>query len=662
VIALALTVFSATATVLDGLRSAPGVFAVDGGFVITSADAPTIFSSQVEMDMLASLDASENISGASPEVFAFSSWDDVSFVVRGVDLERLNCTGPGLRGLTLSGALNPEGSRWALLGARLHDRLSVALPQTIPLLGAYSDRIAFADVVGSFGTGTPLDDEMLVSLELARFLSGTPADKASIIRVSTMEPGWLAELLSPKSARFVLHDLESSRACVAEDETFELRVTVRNWGGLKGEAVVRFQDGDALLSERTVQLDASESATIREMCELEGVGLHAITASLSGDFPVSLLANVTVLQPYLAISCPSSVVIGSELDATVTTYSGEVAAGAIVNFSGISAVADANGAVSFVPGTAGTFSMSAQLEGYLEAECSVSVLDPGSFPQEFLPAVTRFTITPLVVSEDQAANGLVVVQNLGALSGSYELAVRVDSLTYTTLHFELGGLETVSAWVGISGLGPGRHAVQAGTFSVEIRVESWISEDMDLIQLVLRYGGSTSLSSAGAVPIYQAAKISEGNISVALFAMGAVSAALAALATASVISKELNEGRRRLGVLKTIGASSADVRRLVLPQALAYCLAGASVGIASGTAVALALSGSGAFVIFGHQFALDLEPGLLVLILVGSVAIGVASALASVMSIARGTAIASIRRIEEEPTGRVDVDALLGED
>lgn len=662
VIALALTVFSATASLLDGIRSAPGVFAADAGFVISSADAPTIFSSQVDMGMLESLDAAENISGASPEVFAFGSWNGVSFVMRGVDLERLNRTGPALSNLHLSGALRPEDRGWALLGERLHDRLSVSLPQTVPLVGSYSDRVAFADVVGRFSTGTSLDDEMLVSLELARFLSGTPVDKASIIRVSTTEPGWLADLLSPESARFVLYDLGTSKAYVADDEPFEVCVTVRNWGGSSGEVLVRLYDGGTLLTEKVLQLEASHSMTLAHACELEGLGVHTITASISGDFPVSLQTNVTVTAPYLSISCPSSVVLGAEFEAVVTTHSGDAAQGAIVNFSGDSEVAGVDGSVSFIAHSAGTFTISAQLADYLDVDWDMTVLDPASYPQEFLPSVASFTLSPSAVSESQVARGLVVVQNLGALPGTYEIDVMVDSAPYETLNIALEGLGTVSASFEISGLDPGTHSVRVGAFSVELAVQSWMSDDMDLIQLVVRYGGSTALSAADAIPVYQAAKISEGNISVSLFAMGAVSAALSSMAIASAISKELNEGRRRLGVLKTIGASYADIRRLVLPQALGYCVVGASIGIVLGASIALVLSAEGVFVVFGHQFDLSFDIGLLALILVGSVLIGVVSALVSVMSVTRGTTIASIRRIEDEPEGSMDVDAVLGED
>jgi ABC-type antimicrobial peptide transport system permease subunit len=178
----------------------------------------------------------------------------------------------------------------------------------------------------------------------------------------------------------------------------------------------------------------------------------------------------------------------------------------------------------------------------------------------------------------------------------------------------------------------------------------------------MRYSGTSSLFSAGSIPIYQAAKISEGNVSVALFAIGATSGLLALLAITSVFSKEIHEGRRRLGILKTIGASSAAIRRMVFPQALENSLGGAALGIAFGVIVTDMLSRSGVFVLFGHEFELNLDAGLLILMLLGAVAISVSSALASAMMAVRETTIRSIRKLQEEEPEPLDVEKLIADE
>ncbi|MCJ7607774.1 MAG: hypothetical protein MUO94_08025, partial [Thermoplasmata archaeon] len=174
VVMLAITIFTATSSVLSGLYTAPASFSSSGDFVIMSEDAPTIFSSQVEVGLAAALMSVENVTGAWPEIIALSTWNGVSFVLRGTDLEAFmpvlaesSPSTPELAGI-------PIERTSAVVGARLLDRLDIEVPTVLPVTGSYSSRIEFVGVMGSFETGSYLDDELLVSLEVARHLTNTP--------------------------------------------------------------------------------------------------------------------------------------------------------------------------------------------------------------------------------------------------------------------------------------------------------------------------------------------------------------------------------------------------------------------------------------------------------------------------------------------------------
>ena len=234
-------IFTTTAGVLSGLRSAPNAFAADEGYAISSSSAPTIFSSHVDLSMADALKAMPNITGASPEIFAFTSWNGKSFVLRGVSLEDLNSTGPAFQKWHLTGAHSPGERTSALLGSRLYERLGLSLPCTIPLVGSYSPRMELINVVGWFETKSSLDDEMLASLDVARFLSGMTPDQVSIIRVATNDPEWLSSLLSPQGARFTLFDLLSQKTYAVVGEEVGVSVGVRNWGTEKGSVTVSFK-------------------------------------------------------------------------------------------------------------------------------------------------------------------------------------------------------------------------------------------------------------------------------------------------------------------------------------------------------------------------------------------------------------------------------------
>jgi ABC-type antimicrobial peptide transport system permease subunit len=263
--------------------------------------------------------------------------------------------------------------------------------------------------------------------------------------------------------------------------------------------------------------------------------------------------------------------------------------------------------------------------------------------------IASFSISPTTIKSSEAVTGVVTVENDGTEAGSFDVVVYVDNLEILTRTVNLSGISSETFAFTLVGLDTGTRTLQVGPFARQLVVEPWFAENPDLVQFVIRFSGSSSLSTSASIPIYQAAKISQGNVAVSLFAVGAISALLAVLAVTSVFSKEIREGRRRLGVLRTIGASRSAIMGLVLPQALEKALAGAAVGIALGIIMADQLSRSGLFFLFGHKFVLEMNTGLLVLMLFGAVGISILSALASARVAIRESSIRSIKRLEEEP-------------
>jgi len=612
--------------------------------------------------MVNALEALPEVTGVSPEVFAFSSWNGKSFVIRGVVLDKLNATGPDFKKFMLTGTTSVQARESALIGARLQDRLGLSLPCALPVVGSYSSKIEFLNVVGRFETGSSLDDEILASLEVARFLSGMSSDKVSIIRVATSDPEWLSNLLSPEGPRFVLFDLLSQKTYAAVEEEVGLSVGVRNWGTEKGSINISFFDGDNGLAEVSATLNASQTDRIAQTVNFDTLGLHTVNVSIGGDFPVTLSINITVVDPYLRLAAPSKVALGENFTVKVTTHQGSPREGAKVTFGSQTNFTDPYGNTTLLADQVGTFQVTANTTGYADARATVMVQDPSTYPPEFQPSIVSFTLSPGSIRETESATGVIVLENNGSLPGNASVTVLVDSAPYLTVSVYLDGLESKSFTFKVSRISAGTHSVQVGSFANELVVVPWYAENPDFVQIVMRYSSSSSLFSAGSLPIYQAAKISEGNVSIALFAIGATAGLLALLAITSVFSKEIHEARRRLGILKTIGASRAAIRKIVFPQALENSLGGAALGVAFGVIITDMLSSSGVFVLFGHQFQLDLNTGLLILLLAGAVVISVASALASAMMAVRETTIRSIRRLQEEPPEPIDVEKIIGDD
>jgi ABC-type lipoprotein release transport system permease subunit len=663
VVALSMLIFTSTVSILAGLQSAPSSFAAGESVVISESSAPTIFSSQVDMDIVSALDSWSHPVNLSPEVFAFSSWDGRSFVLRGVDLDRFNSTGPAFTRFEILGGQSPKDESNAIIGARLLERLRITLPFTMSLVGSYSDKLDFVRIVGSFETHTSLDDELFVSLEVARHLSGMPEDKSSIIRVSTIYQKELRELLSPDRARFVLYDLWQSKSIVALNDSIQVTVGLRNWGRAVGNVTVTFSDIGGIRDRAEITLEGLTSTTIRRNFSFHepSVG-QRIQVSLGGDFPSDLYAFFRVVEPFLVVSARSVAVLGTDIEVKVTDYTGEPVSNATVQFQGDSSLTDSGGLATVNAAQVASSELTASHIGYIQGSFAVQVLDPASVVQAFAPVVSSLDINPSSILQGERTTGTVVVVNEGNLSGTFETGVYVDGMPFRTINISLGPLESAIATINLGDQSVGGHVVQVGSRADSFFITPWYADNSGLVRLILRYGGSTSVSSAGSVPIYQAAKISEGNVAVTLFSVGAISALLAGLAITAVFSKEVRESRRRLGVLKTIGAPREAIRRIVFPQALEAGLGGAAVGVALGIIIVDRLSSSGTFMLFGHGLRVDIDTTLMLLIMLSAVLISVFSAMVSTMQAVRETTISSIRSLAEEPSGQLDVDDLLRDD
>ena len=131
----------------------------------------------------------------SPEVFALGTLEGTPVVVRGADASVFVRMEGGQ--WTQGGSAGPG---WAVAGASLRDRLGLSFGQYVTLAGSSIPRLAVASIAGFFRSNTAADDELVVDLSLARFLTGVPAGVYHSIRVETADPAALLSFLSSRGA------------------------------------------------------------------------------------------------------------------------------------------------------------------------------------------------------------------------------------------------------------------------------------------------------------------------------------------------------------------------------------------------------------------------------------------------------------------------------
>jgi ABC-type lipoprotein release transport system permease subunit len=663
-------VFASTVSVLDALQRAPSSFASEYGFVISSPDAPTVFSSVVDEDLADALNAPDGPHPpASPEIFAFSSYSGAPFVVRGVDLGLLNSTGPRFAKLVRQDGGSELVGLDALIGERLKDELGLTPPCNLTITSSYESRFEVLRIVGWYETASSFSDELLVSLDLARRLSGMAPGKVSIVRLPSASSSAL-HLTENEGPRFVVYDFTASKSRVATLEPFNVSATVRNWGTEGGQVSLTFTDnsyvpGSASITEvTTLTLDAGEERTVTKSLRSNEISPHQITASIDPDPNLGpLMVTVEVVAPYVRLVVPFGAPSDTFFEVTVTDYADRPLVGAEVTYRNETVLTGEGGTAILYAGPEGYYQVDASYPGLVDGRSGIEIIDISQYQNQFNPRVTRFKVEPNSFKENEHAQVRAVVQNNGLLAGVFTGEVRIDeSFLVAPVNVSLEALEIKTLIFALPPVSPGEHTVTFVNWSAVFTVRPWYADDPDLVTLVLKYGGKIQMSRADSIPIVQAAKISQGDIEVAIISVGGISAALAALSMTSIFAKEVHESRRKLGVLRTLGASRSAIRSMTVVQSLLISIPAACAGVALGLLMAASLLDSGSLMMFGHKLAFAVDPSLLSSILLGTVAICLASSIASAEVAARATPISSIRGTEEPLPERKTVDELLGDE
>ena len=164
---LSLVIFSATISVLIGIGTAQdSLIGNPDAYVIMSKGSESILNSMLETRLANQLRENGFADNVSPEIFAFAEIEGKAIIVRGVEFDSFMAVEKAK--LIQSGSM-PVNSYQGLIGSRLAERLHAKIGDRFPLVGSYNPSIAEVEIVGIFESSTPVEDEMIVSLQLARF-------------------------------------------------------------------------------------------------------------------------------------------------------------------------------------------------------------------------------------------------------------------------------------------------------------------------------------------------------------------------------------------------------------------------------------------------------------------------------------------------------------
>jgi hypothetical protein len=645
-----------------GIGAAPdSLIGNPDAYVITSKWSDSLLNSLIDVKLADQLLENGFVDNVSLEIFAFADIAGNAVIIRGVEFESFMVVE---NAAVIQGGSLPATPSQGLLGSRLAERLHASVGDRYPLVGSFSPSVAEVEITGIIESQSSIDDEMIVSLELARCLSGTPDGYVSIMRVIG-DTAKLEETFGHGVPRFSMYDLTFANGTVSKGSSTTIGISLKNWGDEIGTAHVTIRDEsyNITILENYSIISPGHMEKLAVECYFETTGNHTIVAHLDGSLPQTITANITVRNPYLAAIVQRQVVEHHNFTVQITDgalapiQNANVTIGGYQYSTNISGICEVD--AHLLPGN---YTLIANLSGYENASVPVTVVNSTDLPPGADIRVYDLVLMPSVVKTHENCTIAVYVQNFGNSTGWKNIRTYVQGVAYYSWSDPLQPLESTVLYYDLSFSTAGDREITCGSFSRTLTVESTIQINPEIVQLLLRYGDTSSLSPSRGELLYHTTKISESNIVIVLVSLAVLSALLVTLGISITFMKEINDNQKVIGILRSLGASSKQVLRIIFEETIFVSLPAAAIGIAGGYILATLIQSTKSLIAFGHLIDPVLDPTFLIAAIAGSVAICIGSGLITGLSASRRRTIKMIRGLGEEAAKQMTVKELLGED
>ena len=189
IVAIASAIMTFTACIsLGTFHTISNLLTTDAGnvVIIYGANARSPQTSVISLAVYNELMSIEGVEAVSPEVVSIASLpNDKPIVVRGVDLGSLK---DFVEFRMLDGVFIDDDRYFeAVVGVEASKRLGLKAGDKVLLRSILTGSFIEVEIVGVYESKTSLDDEMLVTLQVAQWLRGLPPNAVSMMRVKASE-------------------------------------------------------------------------------------------------------------------------------------------------------------------------------------------------------------------------------------------------------------------------------------------------------------------------------------------------------------------------------------------------------------------------------------------------------------------------------------------
>lgn len=568
----ALTVFVVLTLLLASVGAALAPVFAPGGATVTEPGATHPVASTVPTVYADAL--TETGVAASPEILLFSVSRGTPFLSRGARFDSF----ANVTDAELVAGREPSERHEAVIGADLAKTLDVSVGESVVLGGSTQKAFTEVTIVGQFEGSGITDDQLIVSLDTARHLSGKPAGSAQFIRLSE-QPNTSKE---PDGVQVAAVDTPDS---VIIDEPVDVRAHVVNPTDSAQTATIELETGTHS-ETRTVQLGALESTTVSFSVRFDTPGVHNVTVD-DETTTVSVVNGSAIQLSVLPDRAPPN----SSFQVAVRTAKGTRVSNATVRIDGRNTTTNADGVATVrVPERTGAFNLTA-LSGQERVSKRVTVTAEATRQ----PLVTT-TVSPRNPGLLTAPTVSVTVSNPWTEPWSGILTVRPPGQT-EQVSVEPG--ETIQRKYDLDRQPPGQHTVTVQTNGTVLSEATYqVTGDERVVSAI-----ATRANSARGTGISRAVRTVFGNLQVLLGTFIALGAIVTIGSVTAGFAYAVRARRETIGILRATGAQTRDILWRVLVDAVRVGGPAVATAMGVGYAVAMGLAAAGYTTMFGITIA-----------------------------------------------------------
>lgn len=599
----ALTVFVTLTVLLASVGGALAPVFAPTGATVTEPDAAHPVASTVPAAYADVLDTTGV--ATSPEILLFSVVRGTPFLSRGANYDAF----ANVTDARLVAGRAPDGRQEAVVGDDLAETLDVAVGDTLVLGGSTRAAFTRVEVVGRFEGSGLTDDQMVVSLPTARHLSGKSDGAVQFIRLSraptsgTTTPGLhVVSLTSPST--------------VAPGEPVSIRARVVNLATTKRTTHLQMLAG-ADTASRRVTLDAFASTTVTFKTSFTTPGTRDVRV---GNTTTTLqVANESALQ---VSPLPDRAPPNSTLVVRATTAAGDPVRNASITLGHHRATTGRNGTAAVDVPSSGEYTLTVETA---TATATQPLTVATNASTQLLTSVRVAPTQPSVLTRPTVT---VDITNPWNTSRAQNLRVTPPGANATV---DLRPGASVQRTYQLSRQAPGAHSITVRAGGERLAAESYrVTGDDRLVSALASRAGESQGTGIG-----RAVQTTFGNLQVLLGTFVALGCLVTVGSVTAGFAYAVRARKETIGVYRATGARPRAILWWVVTDALRVGGIAMALALASGYAVALALTTTGYTTVFGIRIAPRADPLALAALALGGLTVVVVGAVVAALPLAR---------------------------